>query len=117
MIDNSNSTSNRRTSTSKGKKFNKNPSDSIKNPKKPLAIAASATGDTKAKNEDNGSLDSIKDNSTSIASAELDEIIDAKEENKEKEQLSYFEKQVLKELKGIKKTSKNILKTMKKINV
>jgi len=48
---------------------------------------------------------------------ELEKIIDSKNENKDKEQLSYFEKQVLKELKGIKKASKNILKTIKKINV
>lgn len=87
MIDNSNSTGTRRNSTSKFKKDNKN------------------------------SLDSTKDNSTSIASLELDKIIDSKKENKDKEQLSYFEKQVLKELKGIKKASKNILKTIKKINV
>ena len=87
MIDDSNSTGTRRNSTSKVKKDNKNP------------------------------LDSTKDNSTSIASIELDDIIDSKKENKEKEQLSYYEKQVLKELKGIRKASKNILKTMKKINV
>ena len=118
MTDNSNSTGTRRNSTSKVKKDNKNPLDSTKNSKKPAAIAApAATDEAKVKKDNKNPLESTNDNSISIASLELENIIDSKKENKEKEQLSYFEKQVLKELKGIRKASKNILKTIKKINV
>ncbi|MGD9534178.1 MAG: hypothetical protein AB7V56_10450 [Candidatus Nitrosocosmicus sp.] len=114
---NSNSTGTRRNSTSKIKKDNKNSLDSTKNSKKPAVIAAPSTGHTKVKKDNKNSLDSTNDQSTSITSVDLDKITNTKKENKEKEQLSYFEKQVLKELKGIKKASKNILKTIKKFNV
>ena len=63
----------------------------------------------KKENKDDA-VDSTKKDSISLSSSVLTE----SDNNKEKEQLSYYEKQVLKELKGIKKTSKNILKSLKK---
>jgi hypothetical protein len=117
MIDNSNSTSDRKNSAPKVKKENKNSADSKKNTKKSSAIATPVIDDTKVNKDDKYLSDYTKENTSNIASAELEKIIDTKNENKEKEHLSYFEKQVLKELKGIRKASKNILKTIKKINV
>ena len=81
-----------------------------------------ANGSNNKKNVDNSKnkkennkddvVDSTKKDSISLSSSVLAELDD----NKEKEQLSYYEKQVLKELKGIKKTSKNILKSLKKFS-
>ncbi|HKO65786.1 MAG TPA: hypothetical protein VJU13_11340 [Candidatus Nitrosocosmicus sp.] len=65
---------------------------------------------TKKENNKDDVVDSTKKDSISLPSSVLAELDDSKE----KEQLSYYEKQVLKELKGIKKTSKNILKSLKK---
>ena len=64
----------------------------------------------KKENNKDDVVDSTKKDSISLPSSVLAELDDSKE----KEQLSYYEKQVLKELKGIKKTSKNILKSLKK---
>src|ERR1043165_8014130 len=66
----------------------------------------------KKENNKDDVVDSTKKDSISLSSSILAELDD----NKEKEQLSYYEKQVLKELKGIKKTSKNILKSLKKFS-
>ena len=66
----------------------------------------------KKENNKDDVVDSTKKDSISLSSSVLAELDD----NKEKEQLSYYEKQVLKELKGIKKASKNILKSMKKFS-
>ena len=66
---------------------------------------------TKKDNKDDV-FGSTKNKGNSILPLKLD---DLKNDN-DKEQLSYYEKQVLKELKGIRKASKNILKTMKKFN-
>jgi len=65
----------------------------------------------KIKKENKDAVDATKKDSISLSSSILTD-----SENKEKEQLSYYEKQVLKELKGIKKASKNILKSMKKFS-
>ena len=65
----------------------------------------------KIKKENKDAVDATKKDSISLSSSILTD-----SENKEKEQLSYYEKQVLKELKGIKKTSKNILKSIKKFS-
>ena len=65
----------------------------------------------KIKKENKDAVDATKKDSISLSSSILTE-----SDNKEKEQLSYYEKQVLKELKGIKKASKNILKSMKKFS-
>jgi hypothetical protein len=65
----------------------------------------------KIKKENKDAVDATKKDSISLSSSILTD-----SENKEKEQLSYYEKQVLKELKGIKKASKNILKSMNKFS-
>ena len=65
----------------------------------------------KIKKENKDVIDSTKKDSINISSPILKEL-----DNKEKEKLSYYERQVLKELKGIKKTSKNILKSIKKFS-
>ena len=65
----------------------------------------------KIKKENKDAVDATKKDSISLSSSILTE-----SDNKEKEQLSYYEKQVLKELKGIKKASKNILKSIKKFS-
>ena len=65
----------------------------------------------KIKKENKDAVDATKKDSISLSSSILTD-----SDNKEKEQLSYYEKQVLKELKGIKKTSKNILKSIKKFS-
>ena len=65
----------------------------------------------KIKKENKDAVDATKKDSISLSSSILTD-----SDNKEKEQLSYYEKQVLKELKGIKKASKNILKSMKKFS-
>ncbi len=69
---------------------------------------------TKKDNKDDAS-GSTKNKSNSILPLKLDELKKDKNDN-EQQQLSYYEKQVLKELKGIRKASKNILKTIKKFN-
>ena len=66
---------------------------------------------SKIKRENKDAVDSTKKGDISLSSSILTEL-----NNKEKEQLSYYEKQVLKELKGIRKTSKNILKSIKKVS-
>jgi RNA polymerase-interacting CarD/CdnL/TRCF family regulator len=66
---------------------------------------------SKIKKENKDAVDSTKKSDISLSSSILTEL-----NNKEKEQLSYYEKQVLKELKGIRKTSKNILKSIKKVS-
>jgi hypothetical protein len=66
---------------------------------------------SKIKKENKDAVDSTKKDSISLSSSILTE-----SDNKEKEQLSYYEKEVLKELKGIKKASKNILKSIKKFS-
>lgn len=68
---------------------------------------------SKIKNENKDVIDSTKKDSINISSP-ISKELDNKE--KEKEKLSYYERQVLKELKGIKKTSKNILKSIKKFS-
>ena len=65
----------------------------------------------KIKKDNKDAVDATKKDSISLSSSILTD-----SDNKEKEQLSYYEKQVLKELKGIKKTSKNILKSIKKFS-
>ena len=75
--------------------------------------AKSSTGSkTKKDNKDDAS-GSTKNKGNSILPLKLDKL---KKDDKDNEQLSYYEKQVLKELKGIRKASKNILKTIKKFN-
>ncbi len=130
MINNSNST---KKSEFKIKKDNKDVSDSAKNSKKwssssdtpvskttpaTMATTTNATTDanSKIKKDNKDVSDSAKNNSISILPLEVDELNHDKKDNKDKAQLSYFEKQVLKELKGIRKASKNILKTIKKFN-
>ena len=81
--------------------------DSTKNDKKNVENSK-----TKKENNKDDAVDSTKKDSISLSSSVLTEL----DNNKEKEQLSYYEKQVLKELKGIKKTSKNILKSLKKFS-
>ena len=77
------------------------------------ASTASKTSDSKTKKDNKDDVfGSTKNKGNSILPLKLD---DLKNDN-DKEQLSYYEKQVLKELKGIRKASKNILKTMKKFN-
>ncbi|CAN5579374.1 hypothetical protein BH23THE1_BH23THE1_19320 [soil metagenome] len=66
---------------------------------------------SKIKKENKDVVDSTKKDGISLSSSILTE-----SDNKEKEQLSYYEKQILKELKGIKKASKNILKSIKKFS-
>ena len=66
---------------------------------------------SKIKKENKDAVDSTKKDSISLSSSILTE-----SDNKQKEQLSYYEKEVLKELKGIKKASKNILKSIKKFS-
>ena len=66
---------------------------------------------SKIKKENKDAVDPTKKDSISLLSSILTE-----SDNKEKEQLSYYEKEVLKELKGIKKASKNILKSIKKFS-
>ena len=130
MINNSNIT--KRSTDSKSKKDNKNDaSDSTKNTKKAssvdsLASKATAnlavstidkTADSKNKKDNkNDASDSTKNKSNNMLPLKLDDLKSDKEDNKDKEQLSYYEKQVLKELKGISKASKNILKTLRKFN-
>ena len=76
----------------------------------------SSTGSkTKKDNKDDAS-GSTKNKGNSILPLKLDELKNNKKDNKDKEQLSYYEKKVLKELKGIRKASKNILKTIKKFS-
>ncbi|HKR74820.1 MAG TPA: hypothetical protein VJR94_12005 [Candidatus Nitrosocosmicus sp.] len=130
MINNSNST--KRSTDSKTKKDNKDDaSGSTKNTKKASLIESTAskstanltastapkTNDSKTKkdNKDDAS-GSTKNKGNSILPLKLDELKNDKKDNKDKELLSYYEKQVLKELKGIRKASKNILKTIKKFN-
>ena len=87
---------------SKIKKENKDAVDPAKNNKKNVE-------NSKIKRENKDAVDSTKKDDISQSSSILTEL-----DNQEKEQLSYYEKQVLKELKGIKKVSKNILKSIKK---
>ncbi|HEU5119824.1 MAG TPA: hypothetical protein VFT71_02455 [Candidatus Nitrosocosmicus sp.] len=61
--------------------------------------------------------DSAKNKNNNILPLKIDDLKDDIEDNKAKEQLSYYEKQVLKELKGIRKASKNILKTLRKSTI
>lgn len=61
--------------------------------------------DDKTKKENISSTEDMK--KSSVIGAPVEENI----------QLSYFEKQVLKELKSIRKASKNILKILKKSNI
>ncbi len=89
---------------SKIKKENKDAVDSTNNNKKNVE-------NSKIKKENKDAVDSTKKGDISLSSSILTE-----PNNKEKEQLSYYEKQVLKELKGIRKTSKNILKSIKKVS-
>ena len=127
MISNSNST--KRSTDSKTKKDNKDDVfGSTKNTKKASSVesttasnstanitvsTASKTSDSKTKKDNKDDVfGSTKNKGNSILPLKLD---DLKNDN-DKEQLSYYEKQVLKELKGIRKASKNILKTMKKFN-
>jgi RNA polymerase-interacting CarD/CdnL/TRCF family regulator len=88
---------------SKIKKENKDAVDSTNNKKN--------VENSKIKKENKDAVDSTKKGDISLSSSILTEL-----NNKEKEQLSYYEKQVLKELKGIRKTSKNILKSIKKVS-
>jgi hypothetical protein len=91
---------------SKIKKENKDDAvDSTKNNKKNVENSK-----IKKENKDDA-VDSTKKDSISLSSSILTE-----SDNKGNEQLSYYEKQVLKELKGIKKASKNILKSIKKFS-
>jgi hypothetical protein len=131
MINNSNST--KRSTDSKSKKNNKNDgSDSAKISKKTSPVVDSLASKTTAdltdstidkttdskskKNNKNDGSDSAKNKSNNISPLKLDDLKENKEGNKGKEQLSYYEKQVLKELKGIRKASKNILKALRKFN-
>ena len=104
MVINSNNNK-KNVENSKIKNENKDVIDSTKNNKKNVE-------NSKIKNENKDALkDSTKKDSINISSPILKEL-----DNKEKEKLSYYERQVLKELKGIKKTSKNILKSIKKFS-
>jgi len=90
--------------SNKIKKENKDAVDATKSNKK-------NEESNKIKKENKDAVDATKKDSISLSSSILTD-----SDNKEKEQLSYYEKQVLKELKGIKKASKNILKSMKKFS-
>jgi hypothetical protein len=130
MINNSNIT--KKSTDPKSKKDNKNDtSDSTKNTKKASSIDSLAskatanlavstidkTADSKSKKDNkNDTSDSTENKSNNMLPLKLDDLKKDKKDNKDKEQLSYYEKQVLKELKGIKKASKNILKTLRKFN-
>ena len=103
MVINSNNNK-KNVENSKIKNENKDVIDSTKNNKKNVE-------NSKIKNENKDVIDSTKKDSINISSPILKEL-----DNKEKEKLSYYERQVLKELKGIKKTSKNILKSIKKLS-
>jgi RNA polymerase-interacting CarD/CdnL/TRCF family regulator len=100
MVINSNNNK-KNVENSKIKKENKDAVDSTNNKKN--------VENSKIKKENKDAVDSTKKGDISLSSSILTEL-----NNKEKEQLSYYEKQVLKELKGIRKTSKNILKSIKK---
>jgi len=101
MVINSNNNK-KNVENSKIKKENKDAIDSTKNNKKNVE-------NSKIKKENKDAIDSTKKDGINVSSSILTEL-----DNKENEKLSYYEKQVLKELKGIKKTSKNILKSIKK---
>jgi hypothetical protein len=101
MVVNSNNNK-KNVENSKIKKENKDAVDSTKNNKKNVE-------NSKIKKENKDAVDSTKKDGINLSSSILTE-----SDNKEKEQISYYEKQVLKELKGIKKASKNILKSIKK---
>ena len=101
---NSSNNNKKNVENSKVKNENKDAVDSTKNNKKNVE-------NSKVKNENKDAVDSTKKDGISLSSSILTEL-----DNKEKEQLSYYEKQVLKELKGIRKASKNILKSMKKFS-
>ena len=103
MVVNSNNNK-KNVENSKMKNDNKDAVDSTKNNKKNVE-------NSKMKNDNKDAVDSTKKDGISISSSILTE-----SDNKEKEQLSYYEKQVLRELKGIKKASKNILKSIKKFS-
>jgi hypothetical protein len=103
MVVNSNNNK-KNVENSKIKKENQDAVDSTKNNKKNVE-------NSKIKKENQDAVDSTKKDGISLSSSILTEL-----DNKEKEQLSYYEKQVLKELKGIKKASKNILKSIKKFS-
>jgi RNA polymerase-interacting CarD/CdnL/TRCF family regulator len=103
MVINSNNNK-KNVENSKIKNENKDAIDSTKNNKKNVE-------NSKIKNENKDAIDSTKKDSINISSPILKDL-----DNKEKEKLSYYERQVLKELKGIKKTSKNILKGIKKLS-
>ncbi len=103
MVVNSNNNK-KNVDNSKTKKENKDAVDSTKNNKKNV-------DNSKTKKENKDAVDSTKKDSISLSSSIL-----TASDNKEEEQLSYYEKQVLKELKGIKKASKNILKSIKKFS-
>ena len=77
--------------SNKIKKENKDAVDATKSNKK-------NEESNKIKKENKDAVDATKKDSISLSSSILTD-----SENKEKEQLSYYEKQVLKELKGIKK--------------
>jgi len=101
MVINSNNNK-KNVENSKLKKENKDVVDSTKNNQKNVE-------NSKLKKENKDVVDSTKKDGINVSSSILTEL-----DNKENEQLSYYERQVLKELKGIKKTSKNILKSIKK---
>ncbi len=105
MVINSNNNK-KNVENSKIKNENKDVIDSTKNNKKNVE-------NSKIKNENKDVIDSIKKDSINLSSPILKEL-----DNKENEdvKLSYYERQVLKELKGIKKASKNILKSIKKFS-
>ena len=127
MISNSNST--KKLTNSKTKKDNKaDVYESAKNNKKssstdhlpaPNTAAATTTStaaDFKTKKDNKADVYESAKNNNNILPLKVDDLNNDKKDNKEKVQLSYYEKQVLKELKGIRKASKNILKTIKKFN-
>ncbi len=68
---------------------------------------------SKIKKENKEVIDSTKKHNINLSTPILKEL-----DNKENEdvKLSYYERQVLKDLKGIKKASKNILKSIKKFS-
>ncbi|VFJ14144.1 hypothetical protein [Candidatus Nitrosocosmicus franklandus] len=117
MINNSNIT--KRSTESKSKKDNKSDTaDSTKNSRKTSSVGSPASKSTVSQTTStiDKTADSTKNKSIEMLPLKLDNLNKDKKENRDKDQLSYYEKQVLKELKGIKKASKNILKTLKKIN-
>ena len=71
---------------------------------------------SKTKKDNKADVYESAKNNNNILPLKVDDLNNDKKDNKEKVQLSYYEKQVLKELKGIRKVSKNILKTIKKFN-